>query len=186
MKKLMVAWFKLRGWKVKHTVPPHIKKCVIIAAPHTSNWDFVYALSTFIILKLPVRFLAKKELFRWPLKSLLLSLGGMPVIRSKSTNMVDYMVDLFRKNDNLFLLIPAEGTRGWVNKWKTGFYNVAVQADVPVLLGYLDYPNKTAGFGPAIHLTGNKERDALVIRNFYMDKMGKHHDLFNIDAIRFD
>lgn len=184
--KLFVWWFKLKGWKVGGSIPSNIKKCVVIAAPHTSNWDFVYSLATFRILNLPVNYLAKKELFRFPIKGILTGTGGIPVERSKSHNLVDTIVQKFNETDHLYLMIPAEGTRKWVKKWKSGFYHVALGANVPILMGYLDYKNKEAGFGEVLVPTGNKEKDAATIKNFYANITGKHHELFNIDAIYFE
>lgn len=184
--KLFVWWFKLKGWKTGEPIPAHIKKCVVIAAPHTSNWDFVYALATGHILKLKVSYLAKKELFRFPLKSLMLKTGGIQVVRKKNTNMVETIIEMFKNNKELRLMIPAEGTRKKVEIWKSGFYYVALGANVPVFMGYLDYKNKIAGYGPELYLTGDKIKDAQTIRNFYKDKTGKYPELFNIDAIRFD
>jgi 1-acyl-sn-glycerol-3-phosphate acyltransferase len=184
MRNLMVWWFKLKGWKVANGIPADIKQCVIIAAPHTSNWDFVYTIATFTLLKTPVQFLAKKELFKWPLKRLLQSVGGMPVQRNKSEKLVDTMIGLFKTNPNLLLMIPAEGTRSRVEQWKSGFYRVALGANLPVLPGYLDYATKTAGFGEPIVLTGDPDTDARAIRLFYADKTGRFPALFNLDAIK--
>lgn len=184
MRNLMVWWFKLKGWKVANGIPADVKQCVIIAAPHTSNWDFVYTVATFTLLKTPVQFLAKKELFKWPLKGLLKEVGAMPVQRSRSEKLVDTMIGLFKTNPNLLLMIPAEGTRSRVEQWKSGFYHVALGANLPVLPGYLDYATKTAGFGPPIVLTGNPDTDANAIRQFYADKTGRFPDLFNLDAIK--
>lgn len=184
--KLFVWWFKLKGWKVGETIPPEVPKAVVLAAPHTSNWDFVYALATFRLLGLKVNYLAKKELFRFPLKSLLINTGGMPVERSRSQQLVDTMVRMFRENDRLYLLSAAEGTRKKVTKWKSGFYHVAREAGVPVMLGYLDYQKKVAGFGPVMHLSGDKTADMARIRAFYAQVQGKNPELFNPDAVRID
>lgn len=182
--RLFVWWFRLKGWKVGETIPAHIKKCVVIAAPHTSNWDFVYALATYRILNLPVNYLAKKELFKFPLKGLLKATGGIPVVRSKSQNLVDTIIEKFNQSEELYLMIPAEGTRKWVEKWKTGFYHAAVGAQVPIMMGYLDYKEKVAGFGEVLYPSGDKEKDAAIIKAFYADKTGKHHELFNINAVK--
>ncbi len=186
MKKLFVLFFKLRGWKVDTTLPKGIEQYVVIAAPHTSNWDFIYTLAVFFSLKIPVRFLAKAELFKWPLKHMMLSFGGLAVQRSKSNNLVDIMVGLFAQNQQLKLLIPAEGTRGKVTKWKTGFYHVALKANVPVLMGFLDYEQKKAGFGPLLYLTGNPLTDANSIKDFYRNIKGKHPELFDVEALVLD
>ena len=162
---------------------PGYKKCVVIAAPHTSNWDFLYSMAVFFKLKIPVRFLAKKELFVWPVKGLLKNVGGMAVQRSKNSKLVDDIITLFKQKEELMLMIPAEGTRGSVARWKTGFYHVALGADVPVLLGYLDYEKKIAGFGPLLYMTGNRATDANMIKDFYRNIKGKHPENFNVEAL---
>lgn len=186
MLRLFAWWFRLKGWKTGEPIPAHIKKCVVIAAPHTSNWDFVYSLATAHILGVQVRYLAKKELFRFPLRRLLLRTGGIPVTRSRSTNMVAYIIGLFAEKEELKLMIPAEGTRKRVAQWKSGFYHVALGANVPVFMGYLDYKNRIAGYGPQLTLTGDKAKDAATIRAFYSDKTARFPGQFNLDAIRFD
>jgi 1-acyl-sn-glycerol-3-phosphate acyltransferase len=183
--KLFVIWFKIKGWKVGGTIPSEIKKCVVIAAPHTSNWDFVYSLATFRILGLPVNYLAKKELFKFPMTSLLRATGGIPVIRSKSQNLVETIVEKFNESEHLYLMIPAEGTRKRVEKWKSGFYYAAVGAKVPILMGYLDYKNREAGFGPVLYPSGDIDKDLNLIKDFYRTMTGKNHELFNIEAVKF-
>jgi 1-acyl-sn-glycerol-3-phosphate acyltransferase len=182
----LVWLFKLNGWKVGETIPPDIKKCIVIAAPHTSSWDFVYSLAAFKILGLPVKYLAKKELFRFPFKGIFKSTGGIPVERSKSVNQVESIISKFNSSDRLYLLMAAEGTRKKVDKWKSGFYYAALGAGVPVMLGYLDYKNKIAGLGEVVYLTGNKELDMKRIRRFYSNKTGKNPELFNIEGVRLD
>ncbi len=186
MLRLFAWWFRLKGWKTGEPIPPHVKKCVVIAAPHTSNWDFVYSLATAQIMGLKVGYLAKKELFRFPLKGLLFRTGGIPVTRSRQTNLVASIIQLFAEKEELKLMIPAEGTRKRVDKWKSGFYHVALGAGVPVFMGYLDYKNKIAGYGPQLVLSGDKEKDAAIIRDFYSDKTARYPELFNLDAIRFE
>jgi 1-acyl-sn-glycerol-3-phosphate acyltransferase len=183
IRKLFVLFFQLKGWKIDPHLPAGHQRCVVIAAPHTSNWDFVYALAVFFKLGMPVKFLAKKELFKWPLSILLNAFGGMPVDRKKNNKLVDAMVDLFSENKNLMLLIPAEGTRSFVQKWKTGFYHVALRANVPVLLGYLDYEKKMAGFGPLLTMTGNGQHDAAHIKSFYKDIKGRYPELFHLEGL---
>jgi 1-acyl-sn-glycerol-3-phosphate acyltransferase len=183
--RLFAWWFKLKGWKVGGTIPPGISKCVVIAAPHTSNWDFVYALATYRILNLPVNYLAKVELFRFPIKGILKATGGIPVIRSRSQNLVETIVEKFNQSEHLYLMIPAEGTRKRVDKWKSGFYHVALGAKVPIMLGFLDYKNREAGFGKILYPSGDIEKDLSLIKEFYCTKTGKHPELFNIDAVKF-
>ncbi len=183
MRKVFVWLFKWKGWKMDVNLPTNFDRCVVIAAPHTSNWDFLYSLAVFFHFKLPVRYLAKKELFRWPIKGIMERTGGMPVYRYSKNNLVDDMIQLFANNEQLMLAIPAEGTRSRVKKWKTGFYHVALGAKVPILLGYLDYKNKIAGFGPLINLTGDPIKDAEQIKNFYRSIAGKFPEKFNIEGL---
>ncbi len=139
--------FKLRGWKIEGGIPSEIKKCVIVAAPHTSNWDFVFGLAAADFFKVDFKYLAKKELFKFPIKRLLLNTGGIPVERSKHTNLVDNIVEIFNSNESMIIMFPPEGTRGKVKRWKSGFYHVALKAQVPIVLGYLDYSKRTACLG---------------------------------------
>ncbi len=164
-------------------LPEGYERCVVIAAPHTSNWDFLYSLSVFFYHNLPVKYLAKKELFRWPIKALLKNTGGMAVVRNSKNKLVDDMIQLFKDHDELMLAIPAEGTRSRVDKWKTGFYHVALGANVPVLLGYLDYEKKIAGFGPLIYMSGNPILDANKIKEFYQTITGKFPEKFNLEGL---
>lgn len=184
--RLFVWWFKFKGWKIDRSIPPGIRKAVVIAAPHTSNWDFVYALATFRLLDIKVRYLIKQEAYRFPLKGVIDATGGIPVKRNKNTNLVDTFIQELNQTDDLFLMIPAEGTRSRVKKWKSGFYYAALGAGVPVLLGYLDFKKKTAGFGQVVNLTGDKEKDMALIRDFYRDISGKHPEKFDIDSVRLE
>lgn len=185
MLELFAWWFKVKGWRIDEQSSLDIKRGIMIAAPHTSNWDFVYALGALKLMNIPVQYLAKKELFRPPLGWLLKAAGGIPVERKKNTKFVDVITEKFKEHQDLILMMAAEGTRKRVEKWKTGFYYAALNANVPVYPAYLDYRKKMAGIGPAIWLTGNKDQDARTLRTFYRDKDAKFPVMFNIDAIRF-
>ena len=165
--------FWLSGWKTIGEVPS-LKKFVVIGAPHTSAWDVVYGLCACSLFKMHISFLGKKEAFRFPIGIILRKLGGIPVDRSASHNMVDYAVKMFDENRNFILGIAPEGTREYVSKWKTGFYYIALHAKVPVVLGYLDYKNKVVCVGPTFYPTGNLEADIEWIKNFYRPIQGKH------------
>jgi 1-acyl-sn-glycerol-3-phosphate acyltransferase len=184
--RLFVWWFNFKGWTIDRSIPAGIRKAVVIAAPHTSNWDFVYALATFRLLKIKVRYLIKKEAYRFPLKGIIDATGGIPVKRHSNTRLVDTFIQELNGTDDLFLMIPAEGTRSLVKKWKSGFYHAALGADVPVLLGYLDFEKKTAGFGKTVFLTGDREKDMSVIREFYRNIKGKHPEKFDPESVRLD
>lgn len=183
MAKLLARFvFWLTGWKVVGKYPSHVSKCVMIAAPHTSNWDLVFARGAFFILGVPVRYTIKKEMMRFaPLGWLLKKLGAIPVERNPERahklgqgSLVYGMVRLFEEHDHLVIMVTPEGTRKFVKKWKTGFYHTAVRAGVPIVLGYLDYAKKHAGIGPTIYPTGNLQKDMMKILSFYDGITGKY------------
>lgn len=171
------------GWSVVGGAPD-ATKYVLIAAPHTSNWDFVYALACTSALGLPLRFMAKDSLFRGPPGALFRALGGIAIDRSKANNVVDAMVREFAECDALVLLVPPEGTRKAGKYWKSGFYHIARGAGVPVGLGFLDYPNKRVGIGPLLALSGDVRADMDQIRAFYADKGAKVPAYFTPPRLR--
>ena len=177
--------FNYKGFKIQETIPADIRKCVVIAAPHTSNWDFVYAIATVSILKMKFKYFIKSELFKWPLKNYLISTGGIAVERKSKNNFVEQCIEKFKEYDDFILVVPPEGTRSKVNKWKSGFYHIALGAKVPLFLGYIDYKKRTIGFGKMINLTGDKATDIAAIKSFYKDKTGKYPEKFSIDSIDF-
>ena len=157
----------ISGWKVIGGIPKEMKKLVMIAAPHTSNWDLLYARASFYILNIPVKYTIKKELFFFPLGWFLKALGGIPIDRSKRKNMIGKMVELYNSQEHLCILITPEGTRSYAKEWKKGFYHLANGANVPIVLGYLDYAKKHAGIGPIIYPSGDYEKDLEEIQSFY-------------------
>ena len=126
MKWLSRLYLKLIGWKIGSVLDSSVKKCVLVAAPHTSNYDYPIALATLYACGVHTRFLAKKSLFKFPLGIIMRASGGIPVDRSKHTNMVEMMIGMFAQSEELILMIPAEGTRSYVKEWKSGFYHTAV------------------------------------------------------------
>lgn len=174
---------KLAGWKVSGKYPKDLPKSVMIAAPHTSNWDLLYARAAFFVMDVPVRFTIKKEAMAFPMGPILKWMGAIPIDRQKKSvnlgkksSVVDAMIELFNEREKLVILITPEGTRNYVPKWKTGFYHVALGANVPILLGYLDYKNKDAGVGPPIYPSGNVEEDMAKIMDFYRGITAKYPD----------
>ncbi len=164
LKSLSRFYFWLTGWKVVGK-PPEIKKYILVAAPHTSNWDLVYALCAWSILEMNVKYLAKEELFKFPLGILLRAFGGIPVNRSHKGHMVENMVELLKNEDEVALIVPVEGTRDFVNEWKTGFYYAALGANMPILLSFLDYKKKEGGMLPdIIYPSGDIETDLIKIK----------------------
>ncbi|MCK4361607.1 MAG: lysophospholipid acyltransferase family protein [Bacteroidales bacterium] len=171
---------KLWGWKIFGVIPPGIKKCVILAAPHTSNYDFFIARLAYFVIGVNVKFLIKKEVFKFPFGRIFKAWGGIPIDRSKKNNMVEYVSGLFSKYDSLYIVITPEGTRSLVHKWKKGFYFIAQNAKVPIALGYIDYGKKEGGLGPLIYPSGDFEKDFKTITDFYKTKTAKHPEKFNL------
>jgi 1-acyl-sn-glycerol-3-phosphate acyltransferase len=166
IRSVIMWYYRRQGW-TEVNANPDLRKCVIIAAPHTSNWDFVYFLGAATALKLPLSFMGKKQLFRWPLGRAMRDLGGIAVDRSTSRNAVQAMVDEFAKRDSFMLTIAPEGTRSAVARWKTGFYHIALQAKVPLVLGLMDYEKKQVGLAGAIWPTGDYLKDMEKVLEFY-------------------
>jgi len=173
MKALSRFIFLISGWKTAGEVPA-LKKYVAIYAPHTSGWDLIIGLCAKFIFGLRISLLAKKELFRFPLGPLLRSVGAIPVDRSSSHNLVDQAVAMFNENDNFVLALSPEGTREYAPKWKTGFYYIALKANVPIVLTYIDFERKLVGFGPTFLPTGDPDKDIEAIKVFYRPIRGRH------------
>ncbi|MES2620273.1 MAG: lysophospholipid acyltransferase family protein [Bacteroidota bacterium] len=165
--------FWIAGWKVEGKVP-ELKKFVVIAAPHTSGWDFPLGIVARLILQIHFSFFAKQELFRPPFGFIFRALGGIPVNRSSSHGMVEQAVEMFSANDQFILALSPEGTREYVKKWRTGFYYIALHAKVPIVLAYLDFEHRIAGIGPTFYPTGDIDKDMEIIKDFYRPIKGKH------------
>jgi len=178
MKKWLAHKFlKLSGWEIGGA-PPEDRRFILIAAPHTSNWDLLYLLAFAAVFELKVSWLAKHSLFFPPLGWLLRALGGIPIVRHKKSNVVDAMVQEFAARSYLVLAVPTEGTRSRVEYWKSGFYHIAVGAGIPIVPSYLDYGKKCGGFGALLKPTGDMAADMQYFRELYADKTGKYPELF--------
>ena len=160
------------GWKLVGQAPK-AKKMVMIGAPHTSNWDFVFFLCLIFNFQLPAHWMAKASMFDNPFRHLLTRLGGIPVDRSKSHNLVQHSAQAIQNAEKMTLTIAPSGTRSKVKKWKTGFYHIAHMAKVPIACGFIDYEKKIVGIGPSFYTTGDIEKDMADIQAFYADKKGK-------------
>lgn len=163
----------LARWKAVGT-PPDLDKYLMVAAPHTSNWDFPHLLMVAWALGVEVRFIGKHSIFRWPFGYLFRALGGIPVRRDAPGGIIEQIADTYRRSDRMALALAPEGTRGYADAWKSGFYRIARAADVPVVLAFIDYPTRSGGVGPLIRLTGNQDEDMARIAPFYADKVGKY------------
>ncbi|MCL6271694.1 lysophospholipid acyltransferase family protein [Sansalvadorimonas sp. 2012CJ34-2] len=163
-----LSWIglKLTGWKVEGQAPD-ARKYVLIAVPHTSNWDFPVTLAMFFKLGIQAHWMGKASLFKGPMGPIMKYLGGIPVDRSKSNGMVQQLVEEFNRCKELIVTIPPEGTRKKVQQWKSGFYHVASGANVPIALGFMDFKTKKGGIQKLFYPTGDYEADLVTIQDFY-------------------
>ncbi len=179
LRSLSITYLKLAGWKVEGNLPPNASKSVLIAAPHTSNWDLPYTLMVAFTLRLHVVWMGKESLFKPPFRGVMMWLGGIPVRRESSNNLVAAASEAIKAADGpLQLIVPPEGTRSKARYWKTGFYYIAVGAQVPIVMAYMDYARKVSGLGPVFVPTGDLEADMAVIKAFYAPFKGKNPDQF--------
>ena len=183
---ISVIIFKLKGWKVN--IDPNLIKnnqqMVLIAVPHTSNWDAIYFTGAAFLAKLKIHFMIKKEWMRFPFNLIFKPIGGLAVNnkmkkKSQPSKVIDEMVHLFNKNKKFIIAIAPEGTRSNNPYWKTGFYQIALKSNIPIALGFLDYKNKIAGITDIFHPTGNLHADIKKISNYYMKFTGKNQSQFS-------
>ncbi|MFK8038644.1 MAG: 1-acyl-sn-glycerol-3-phosphate acyltransferase [Crocinitomicaceae bacterium] len=168
-------WLKVMGWTVHPGLPPEIKKCVLVMAPHTSNWDFFIGNMGFWgVYKFKAKFLIKKSLFIPPLSWILKWMGGIPVDRKKKNNLTQTLKKHFDESESLTLIVAPEGTRSYNPNWKKGFYYIAKEANVPIILGYLDYPSKTAKIFHVFDRTSDAEKDIKSIQDLLRPYKGKY------------
>jgi len=169
------AWLKLANFKPGGR-PPDVPKYIIVAAPHTSNWDFIYFLLLAFYFRVPAAWMGKDALFRGPFGAFFRWTGGIPVDRSKSNRLVDQAIELFNESKTVILVIAPEGTRKLAKSWKSGFYHIADGAKVPIAMGFLDYGKRVGGFGPIFSTTGDIQLDLGAFRAFYRDEMARFPD----------
>lgn len=185
MRRLLArCWLRLWRWKVVAPPAPIPDKCVMIAAPHTSNWDFPLTLALAKMSGVKITWLGKAQLFRGPMGPVMRRLGGIAIARESAGGMVEALAAEFTQRDRLCLVVPAEGTRSHSEYWKSGFYRIAKQADVPVLCGFVDKSTRTGGFGPAVPVTDDVVADMDIIRAFYAGKTGLRPDRTAIPRLR--
>lgn len=176
VKALLLGLYRWKGWDLVevHPVP---RKCVILGAPHTSNWDFVFFLGATAQLGIKPGFMGKLSLFKWPMTRFMRDMGGVPVDRSKRANYVDQVVTAFGQRDELALVIAPEGTRGSITAWRSGFYHIAHGAGVPIVPAWVDNATMKGGIGPAIQPSGDFAADLRRIAVYYRSVMPDHTKL---------
>lgn len=164
--------YRLMGWRVLGEAPSD-KKLVIIAAPHETNWDLTQMLGIAFYYRIPVRWMGKKSLGEGPFGWLMRWWGLLPVDRKGATKLVDQVVAAYEQADEMALVIAPEGTRADVKAWKTGFYNIALEAEIPVALGFIDYANKFGGLDGKLLPCGDYEADMEKVADFYRTRVSK-------------
>ena len=180
LRAFSVVFLKLSGWKIEGSLPADGNKSVLIAAPHTSNWYLPYTLMVAFVLRLNIYWMGKEQIFKPPFRGLMRWLGGIPVQREKSNNLVAASIEAIKAaRGPLQLVVPPEGTRSNTRYWKTGFYYIAVGAQVPIVMAYMDYKRKLSGLGPVFRPTGDIEADMVAIKAFYAPFTGKNTDQFH-------
>lgn len=184
LKTLSRICCRLLRWKViqrGHEIPT---PCVVVAAPHTSNWDFFPLLATAHLNDVHMAWLGKKQMFKGPLGPLFRSLGGIAVDRDTPSGLVGELVSLLQAETDLVVVVPVEGTRKATEYWKSGFYRIASEAGVPIQLAYVDGTTRSSGFGPSLNPSGDVSADMDVIRAFYHDKTGLRPSGFSTPRLR--
>ncbi|HKK40307.1 MAG TPA: 1-acyl-sn-glycerol-3-phosphate acyltransferase [Cryomorphaceae bacterium] len=175
--QLCVWWFKLSGWKLKGEIPADTKQYILVVAPHTSNIDFFVGVAARKLLHINVKYLAKKELFKFPFRGLFLGLGGYPVDRSKKNSLVDQVVGFFHNPKDFALCVTPEGTRKKTKSWKTGFYVMAQKAQVPIVMCGFDYALKQVIISESFEPSGNMNEDLDHMHGFFEKITPKHPEL---------
>lgn len=170
------------GWKIVGEIP-NLDKAVYIAASHTSNWDGFWLLVGKVALGLETHFLAKHTLFWWPLGGILTWFGAIPIDRNRSAGIVPQLVRMFEQKEKFNLALAPEGTRKWMPYWKTGFYRIAVEAEVPIVLCFIDYSGKKMGIGDVFRPTGDRDKDLRYLQVFYASYVPRHPE--NMGPIAF-
>ena len=164
---------KLLGWKISGNLPD-ARKFIIIAYPHTSNWDVPITLAICLMFRLRIHWMGKSTLFRGPMGPVMKWLGGIPIYLHESRNMVQQTIDAFNNADELIIVIAPEANRAYVEEWKSGFYHIAVGAGLPIVLGFLDFSRQEGGYLDTFQPTGDIDRDMVRIKSQYLGIKGKY------------
>jgi 1-acyl-sn-glycerol-3-phosphate acyltransferase len=184
MKQRLATWLlHLAGWRLEG-VRPALDRYVLIAAPHTSNWDLLLVLAFAVAYDLKVTWMAKHSLFYPPFGCIMRALGGIPVTTHKHRHIVAAMTAAFKTSEHLVLALPTEGCRQRTPYWRSGFYHIAKQAGVPIVPSYLDFSHKRGGFGPSLETTSDVKQDMQYFSDFYAEMESKYSGQFGPVQLR--
>lgn len=170
MWRLLLWLYRIKGWHIGGHAPAE-RKYIIVGAPHTTNWDFVFFAGGVRELGIRPSFIGKHSLFRWPLRRFMFDMGGMPVDRSKPGGYVRSVIRALQEADEMALVIAPEGTRSSDGRWRSGFYHIALGAKVPIVPAWVDHARKVGGLGKPIMPTGDYQADMMQIVAFYRSVM---------------
>ncbi len=170
VRRMLVALYRWKGWRLEGARPA-CRKYILLGAPHTSNWDFVFFVGATHELGIRPGFMGKHSLFRWPATNFMLDLGGVPVDRSRRGNYVEQVAEAFAAADDLALVIAPEGSRTFAGSWRTGFYHIAMMAGVPIVPAWVDNATMRGGIGEPLMPTGDYRADLARLAAFYRAKM---------------
>lgn len=183
LNRLALLLLRLFGWRTEGRVPD-LSHFVVIAAPHTSYWDAILMLTAGCAFNVKFSWMVKDAAFFFPLGIVTRFFGGVPIDRSRRSNVVAQAIERFQQRDALFLAVSPEGTRRRADHWKTGFYHIARGAGVPIVFGYIDFKRKVAGLGPTFVPTGDIEADFEVFERFYSEVTPKYPEMRGRVALR--
>lgn len=169
--RIILFLYRWKGWKIEGSLPKHLKKYVIAGAPHTSNWDFVFFAGATQAEQVQPNFMGKHTLFQGVMKNFMLDMGGIPVDRTRRANTVEQMKAEFDRRDELALVVAVEGTRSSDGRWKSGFYNIARAAGVPIVPAFADNERNVLGFGEPLMPSGNYGEDLLKLAEWFRSKL---------------
>ncbi len=172
IRSFFIFILKIFGWKAINILPQE-SRYVVIAAPHTSNWDFPLGICYILSAGVPFRYMGKDALFKWPQKYLFRALGGFGVDRNNKTKLTTRMAEFINSQDKIALALAPEGTRSNIKYWRSGFYYIALEAQVPIALAVLDFENKEVGIKKSFMPSGDIDADMEIIRNFYKNVKGR-------------
>lgn len=180
---LSVFLYKILGWKTVNNIDVNkVPQAIIAAAPHTTNWDFFYTIMGMKVMGVKMNFLIKDSFFFFPLNIIMSSLGGIPVDRTKKNNLVQQVVEKVKNKEIRYLIVSAEGTRSYTDKWRSGYYYMAKEANLPLYLGSLDYKKKIMAIDREFEMTGNFEDDLKKMKEYYINITPKHINKSNLHS----